>query len=48
MAEVIKEAINTMEEFYKEYGKTRSIEYTYGFFDAMSVLKAMLAREKMK
>ena len=33
--------IEKLQQFYSEYGKDRDIQYTFGFFDAMSVLRIM-------
>lgn len=38
---IIKEAISALEDFYNGNGKTRSMEYTYGFMDALSVLRGI-------
>ena len=36
---ILDEAIRTAEERYEEYAKDRSMEYTYGYFDAVGVLR---------
>ena len=42
----LEKIINEMEKFYTEYGKGRDIEYAFGFFDAVSVLRIL--QEKMR
>ena len=44
----IAEAIEELEKYYIENGKTRSMEYAYGFFDAVSVLRVKISREKIR
>ena len=38
---VIEIMIRALEEYYTEYGESRSMEYTYGFMDALGVLRQM-------
>ena len=40
----IEKIINEMEKFYSEYGANKNIEYAFGFFDALSVLRAIKER----
>jgi len=35
----IEKLINEMETFYRTYGQDKNLEYAYGFFDAVSILK---------
>jgi len=37
-----------MQRFYVENGNDRSLEYSYGFLDALSVLRNMQQEEQMK
>lgn len=37
----IEKIINEMEKFYSEYGKDRDMQYAFGFFDALSVLRIL-------
>lgn len=47
MAEkAITEAITALEQFYNKRCKGKSIEYVYGFMDALAVLREM--KEHMK
>lgn len=38
---IIEIMIRALEEYYTEYGESRSMEYTYGFMDALGVLRQM-------
>lgn len=38
---VIEIMIRALEEYYTEYGEGRSMEYTYGYMDALAVLRQM-------
>jgi hypothetical protein len=38
---VIEIMIRALEEYYTEYGESRSMEYTYGFMDALAILRQM-------
>ena len=38
---IIETMIRALEEYYTEYGDGRSMEYTYGFMDALAVLRQM-------
>lgn len=38
---IIEIMIRVLEEYYTEYGDGRSLEYTYGFMDALGVLRQM-------
>lgn len=40
---VIEIMIRALEEYYTEYGESRSMEYTYGFMDALAVLRGISA-----
>jgi len=31
--------LKIMHEYFKEHGKTMSIEYTFGYFDCLAVLR---------
>ena len=49
MAEkILNDAIAKLQDFYDEYGRNRAIEYTFGFFDAVRVIKDMLDLEKLR
>ena len=37
----IEKIINEMETFYADYGKDKNLEYAYGFFDAVGILKSL-------
>ena len=41
-AEVIRNAITKLQEFYVELDPDHSLEYDFGFFDAVSVLEEMI------
>jgi len=46
MKQITKEEIvAAMNKFYMEQSKDRPIEYTYGFFDAMGVLRDLILDE---
>ena len=34
-------AIRALEDHYREYGQGRGLEYTYGFMDALAVLRGV-------
>ena len=38
---IIEILIRALEEYYTENGESRSMEYTYGFMDALGVLRQM-------
>lgn len=38
----VEGAISALEKFYLESGRERTMEYTYGFLDALSVVKEYL------
>ena len=40
----IENIITEMEKFYSEYGRNKDIEYAFGFFDAVSVLRVLQER----
>lgn len=42
----IEKIIDEMQKFYDEHGRNRSIEYAFGFFDAVSVLRILEERLK--
>lgn len=49
MAEnMLNDALKAMLEYYNEQCRTRSMEYSYGYFDAMAVIKEMLDKRIMK
>ena len=37
-----EEILYAMQKFYMEYGKDRDLEYTFGFFDALGVLRDVM------
>ena len=37
----IHEAIRALEDHYREYGQGRGLEYTYGYMDALAVLRGV-------
>ena len=40
----IDKIINEMEKFYSEYGRDKDMQYAFGFFDALSVLRILQER----
>lgn len=40
-------AIKEMQEYFKKHGSNKPIEYTFGFFDAVAVLRT-LQKEQQK
>ncbi len=38
---IIEDAIEAMEKYYTEYGETKTLDYAFGFFDAIAVLRDM-------
>lgn len=36
---LIDAAIKALEDYYTEYGSSRDLHYTFGFFDALAALK---------
>ena len=38
---VIEIAVRALEDYYAEYGSGKSAEYTFGFMDALAVLRQM-------
>ena len=40
---VIEIAVRALEDYYAENGTDRSMEYTYGYMDALAVLRQMSA-----
>ena len=40
--------IERLYEYYYENGKTKSIEYSFGFFDAVAVLRIFQEKDKIK
>jgi len=38
---VIEILIRALEEYYTEYGESRSMEYTYGYMDALGILRKL-------
>ena len=43
----IEKILFEMQKFYIENGKNRSIDYDYGFMDALSVLRDMQQEERI-
>lgn len=41
----IKKAIVKMQDFFCRNGSKKSLEYTFGFFDAMRVLQEIVEKE---
>ena len=37
----MEKAIKALENYYRENGRGRSLEYTYGFMDALAVLREL-------
>ncbi len=35
----ITDTITALEKYFAEHGKAKSMEYAYGFFDALAVLR---------
>ena len=42
--EILEKTIQKMEDYYAENGKTKSLDYAFGFFDAVAVLREMAER----
>ena len=40
--------IDKLHEYFDEHGKTKPIEYAFGYFDCLCVIKEILEREKLK
>lgn len=40
-------AIKALEEFYAEHGESKTLDYAYGFFDAVAVIRE-LAEENIR
>lgn len=38
---VLEIALRALEDWYVEYGKGRSLEYAYGYMDALAVIRQM-------
>lgn len=38
---VIEIVVKMLEDYYAEYGKGRTMEYTYGFMDALAAVRGM-------
>lgn len=36
---IYDEIISALQEFYKEYGNGKPLDYIYGFFDALGVIR---------
>ena len=36
----MEDIIKALEDFFAEYGRGRGMEYTYGFMDALAVIRA--------
>jgi len=45
---IIEDAIEAMEKYYTEYGGEKTMDYSYGFFDALAVLRDMQKRTARK
>jgi len=45
---IIEDAIEAMEKYYTEYGETQTLDYAFGFFDAIAVLRDMQKRTTLK
>lgn len=41
----MKDAIKALMDFYAEHGKDRPMDYTYGYMDALAVLRELAERE---
>ena len=41
----MKDAIEALLDFYAEHGNDRPMDYTYGFMDALAVLRELAERE---
>ena len=39
--EIIDTVLEKLEDHFEEYGKGRELTYTYGFFDAVAVVRNM-------
>ena len=37
-----------LQEYFYEHGKTKPLEYAYGFFDAVAVLKLLKEEGRLK
>ena len=40
--------IETLYDYFCEHGNTKPIEYAYGFFDAVAVLRIFQEKDKLK
>lgn len=40
---VLEIAVKALEEYYEEYGRGKPMEYTYGYMDALAVLRGLEA-----
>ena len=40
--EIIDTVLEKLEDHFEEYGKGRELTYTYGFFDAVAVVRNMM------
>lgn len=40
--------IDKLHEYFYEHGKTKPLEYAFGYFDCLCVIKEILEREKLK
>ena len=45
---ILTEATAAMLEEYDEYGRGKSLEYTYGYFDALGVLREMIRNDNAR
>lgn len=39
--DVLKVALQKMNEYYCEFGNDKDLQYTYGFFDAVAVIREL-------
>ena len=40
--------IKRMQEYYEKNGRSKPLPYSFGFFDALSVIKEIQEEDKMK
>lgn len=41
-SETLKTVMEKLEEYYAEVGKDKDMHYTFGYFDAIAVIKSVL------
>ena len=39
--DILKTALRKLEEYYCEFGRNKDMQYTYGFFDAVAVIREL-------